>query len=847
MDRHQKDIDWLGDDAPLAPVVRAALGILLEAGDWQWWDDPSLLDGCLERALSGHLPAKWGGDSTVWHAERWLDPSLAVMLAEAFVQHPRFASLKIRVVRSVWAWKESDSLAGEMLSAITGELAALVGVGQVFPEWQRNARPRYPEVTGSQQQKCVVSAPSQVYSADGWRAGFALHARWEPDATLADIVITDSVAALYKLTAARLVVIYDMPVDLAFSQVNVLRSRLCAQCAVHVSAQEGGVKPWLEGLIEAWAEGKTFAQALATTSHLTGITAQVLASTQTFMISRHVFPGGADKPRGKHARKDDTELISIEQSVRLIAGRAGETALQAPVPPPVERVLDVWASQNARRASHWPLKGAVNIAVQICVKSPLRDRQLPFPDDKVAWEGDSKVLQVHMFEYARAPQTLELTLPRKGNSPVLQFTREPTEGPVDLRFMVTDGAQILQTARLNAALGETIQFSIENIISPLLDRKKRFDVGLLVNQSLGDQPSVTIISGTGEATLHPLFGHETGDARDRLLQALQQAVANPSADLRPLLIKLADLGALFHRHIKAAAPDWPGCGGRLQLVTQSDAFFPIEYLYDGVTVESPDAPLCSERAHCLKAEQAKPGCEWRGSGEVLCPMGFLGVSGVIERHTWQAGLEPRQWTRHPRQRIDDLSRIAFTASDQADRFRDADVHPHEVVRIATIESALGVKRISDWGSWKDHIQHASPSLLLMVVHLSESKVHTGAGDQLMLSGMGVKHVGRAPVVVAIGCSSGLGEIPGGSLPAILKRNGVSVVIAAMTQLLGRHANRVARDLADHLRKAAQAPGSRYVGDIVSRLRRQLLADDLALGLAVVAFGDADIVLGGQSV
>lgn len=847
MDRHQKDIDWLGDDAPLAPVVRAALGILLEAGDWRWWDDPSMLGECLEKALPSYLPAKWGGDSTVWYAERWLDPSLAVRLAEAFVQHPRSASLIIKVVRSVWGWKESDSLAGEMLSAVTGELAALVGVGQVFPEWQRNARPRFPELTGSRQQKCVVSAPSLVYSADGWRAGFAQHARWEPDATLADIVVTESVAALYKLTAARLVVIYGMTLGNAFSQVNVLRDRLCAQCAVHVSAQEGELKAWLERLVEEWAEGKTFAEALAAAAHFTGITAQVLASTQTFMISYHAFPGGADKPRSKSVHRDDDGLISLEKSARLVARKAREEPLQAPVSPPVERVLEVWVSQNAKRAGYWPLAGAVNIAVQICIRSPLRDRQLPFPDDKVAWEGDSKVLQVHMFEYGRAPQTLELTLPRKGNSPVVQFTREPTEGPVDLRFMVTDDAQILQTARLNAAPGETIQFSIENIISPLLDRKKRFDVGLLVNQSLGDQPSVTIISGTGEATLHPLFGHETGEARDRLLQALQQAVANPSADLRPLLIKLANLGALFHRHIKAAAPDWPGCGGRLQLVTQSDAFFPIEYLYDGVTVESPNAPLCSERAQCLKAGQAKPGCEWRGSGEVLCPMGFLGVSGVIERHTWQAGLEPRQWTRHARQRIDDLSRIAFTASDQADRFKDTDVHPHEVVRIATIESALGVKRISDWRSWKDHIQHASPSLLLMVVHLDESTVHTGAGDQLMLSGMGVKHVGRAPVVVAIGCSSGLGEIPGGSLPVILKRNGVSVVIAAMTQLLGRHANRVARDLADHLRNAAQAPGSNYVGDIVSRLRRQLLADDLALGLAVVAFGDADIVLGRQSV
>jgi len=89
----------------------------------------------------------------------------------------------------------------------------------------------------------------------------------------------------------------------------------------------------------------------------------------------------------------------------------------------------------------------------------------------------------------------------------------------------------------------------------------------------------------------------------------------------------------------------------------------------------------------------------------------------------------------------------------------------------------------------------------------------------------------------------LGDARGGSLPAILQRNGARVVIAAMTTVLGRHANRVARDLAITLRDAAQAPTSAYVGTIMSSIRRKLLADGLALGLAVVAFGDADVVLG----
>lgn len=847
MNRSQKDNHWLGEDAYLAPAARAALGILLQARDWSWWEQPNRISESLERVLPRYLPAKWGGDSNVWNADEWLDPMRAVMLAEAFNKHIRLHSLKIKVVRSVWTWKESDDLAGSALREITGELAGLIGSGNVFPEWERNSRPRLPNFTGPHEQKCLLTSPDRDLFADGWVTDYLTPIEWDPDSRVADIAVTHTLESLHRMYAARLVVIYGQAFNSSLAHVNVLREALRAQCAIHVHANASDTKLWLSKLVNRWSTGESFSEALNSANALSGIHAQVLASTQTFMINSHSFPGLSASKKLKDSSDEYEYISSVKSSLRSYIADKDESHASPPVlpmtSPPVERLVDAWLLHNGERLDRWSPKGETKIAVQIKIRTPLRDNQPLFPDEKIAWSGDSKTLQIHLFELGYDPQTVELQLPRNGNSPIVYFNRRHITESIDLRLIIADGAQILQTARINSTRNMPIKFSIENIVSPVQGNEKNFDVALLVNDSLGNQPSLTVITQAGEAIFQPLPDHETAEARTALLHALQEAVSDPDVELRPLLIKLANLGALFQRHIRSVAPNWPGCEGRLQLLTQSDAFFPIEYLYDGTSVESPDAPLCPERATCLNNGYAKPGCELRTSGDVLCPMGFLGVSGVIERHSWKVGLAPRQWNTPARERIDDLSKIAFTASDRADRFTADDVYPHEVVKISMIESALGVNRVSDWRSWKERIRNETPSLLLMVVHLEDSMIHTGNDHKLMLAGLSELHVGSAPVAIAIGCSTGQGEIPGGSLPAILQRSGVRVVVAAMTSILGRHANRMARDLAHHLREAAQTAGSKYVGDIVSQLRRNLLANDLALGLAVIAFGDAEIVLG----
>ncbi|GEM_PF-1518806 len=875
MEMDQRDVQWLGnEDANLGPAARAALGILLERDDWTWWDTPSKTLASLQRAVPRQSPVKWGGDSSVMDADQWVDPQLAVTLGEAFNVLLRDRAPKIKIVRSVWGWPEG----AEAIGVAVAEMSRLVGSGYVFPEWERDVRPRFPVVPRSRGGLIVVTDPGLLpYAYIDYELG---DFEWSLDFTVADVLIVDSIEAIRVTKAARLVVLYGQRVGTMAADVSRLRDELCAQCVVHIDVDNFRVIDWLRSVISALVEkGASFAEAVRAAGKETDLFAVVLSSTQSFLAGRYSLFGGPDSVDRRISNTDYPDVVEqslpyqvtdflLTDSTLSKSGRAAaRVTSDPPTPrelsldhvarppvrrpaPPVERILNARTRQGRQEVREWPKAGVVEIDIDIRVRTPLRDSDSrpAFPDNRVEWSEESKLLQVHLFEYGREPESRLLELSRTGDSTTATFTRYIESGSIDLRFLISDGAQILQTARYQTAPGKSIRFFIENIVTPVDRTKKAFDAALLVNDSLGNQPSVAVVTGAGEVVFSPLSENDIGMARQHLLDALEAAVSNPNAELAPLMLKLANRGAMLQSHLRSIVPAWPGSEGRVQLVMQSDAFFPIEYLYDGKIPRSPQAVLCTERAQCLSKGQAIAGCSIRDAGKQLCPMGFLGVSGVIERHTWKTGLVPRVWgtpegKKPERRRIEDLSTIAFAASDKADNFADADVLPHEIVRIVGIETSIGARRIIDWDDWEIRLAQVPPSLLLLLVHQENEVLYIGAGSGLNLGSIGAEHVRNAPVVIAIGCSSGLGEMPGSSLPAILQRGGAGVVVAAMTKILGRHANRVARDLVVHLKEAANQSNSPCIGEIISAIRRRLLADGLALGLAVIAFGDADIVLG----
>src|SRR5688500_6552087 len=83
------DVAWLGEEyANYAPAARAGIGIFLAKNVWDWWHQASrgaALDS-LRTAVPESGVAKWGGDAALLDVAQWVERSLAVDVAGAFIE-----------------------------------------------------------------------------------------------------------------------------------------------------------------------------------------------------------------------------------------------------------------------------------------------------------------------------------------------------------------------------------------------------------------------------------------------------------------------------------------------------------------------------------------------------------------------------------------------------------------------------------------------------------------------------------------------------------------------------------------------------------------------------------------
>jgi hypothetical protein len=419
---------------------------------------------------------------------------------------------------------------------------------------------------------------------------------------------------------------------------------------------------------------------------------------------------------------------------------------------------------------------------------------------------------------------------------------------IDLRFLVSDGPRILQTARLQGAPGSAIRFFVETVNTPVEVAKPAFDLALLVNDSLGGKPSATVLSPEG-ITLTVLDGHHVVEARRGFLDTLRTSVKFPDMDATASLFDLASKGRTLFNAIKSSIPGWPDELQRVQLMTPDNGFFPIEYLYTRPMPENAGHGLCPERANCLSSGVARHPCAIRDDAVHLCPMNFLGITAIIERQTWNMNKPRSVFLSEPRplaerQRIGNLDAAVFAASRRADEFADSDLAQGFVpVRLAELVKALGQAQPT-WADWRKQVA-TNPALLVLIPHVDDEKLQIGQDAVLLRGAIEAHHVGAGhPIVVAIGCNSGDAPVPTSALPRLLMDRGASTVIAALTEVLGRYTNAATLSFVNGLRSAARGPEPVTIGALVNRIRRELLAKDSVFGMVLVAFGDADYALGG---
>jgi hypothetical protein len=839
------DIGWLGERFErYAPGARAAVGILLKRRGWDWYylRSPSELEHALSNAIFGYGIAAWGGDEAVLSVSEWLDPSRAVTLSRAFQRaaSERFG-FRIRIARDIWDWQSPDDVA----FAVRADLAKAAPDAAIFYEWPKDRRPPRADVRRADGKVLVSSPPGSSPRSIGSALAEAIgEAAFEPDTRKADIFVASSISELLAAnTAADLLIVVEDDSRRVVERLDDLRVQKAARCIVRVPQTKA--REWMQAFGSFWSQSAAIDTAVSDANAAENLRAEVVAANQTFVLQSAGFLSRASR---------ETRLPSVRRvGFGLPSAPADDLPARLepveevqPAPPPSKRVLDATVFQGKRRVRDLPLSGQLRIEVLIKPKSPSSVGQPDFPDDLIDWKGDSRTLQVHMIELDSQPVTRKLHLPRKGPSSVVEFDYEVVpQKMLDLRFMVCDRAQILQTARLKAKPGHAIKLSFEAGFTSLERERPSFDLALMVNDSLGGRPSATVLSPEG-VQINAFDTGEIAPLRDQALQALETVVTNPTLPLQHTLMELANIGSEMLDVIRAKITIWPTDLERIQLATKENAFFPLEFLYDGVVPKHPDAPVCPQSKSCLRSASSSSCCTIREEAEVLCPMGFIGLKTVIERQVWSEEVEGPIWLKESvelssRHKVGGITKIAFAASDTADDFEDTALPSGTTLaRIQSIVDELA-PRLDNWDDWATAVANEEFSMAILIAHIENTVLYIGKSEKLNRARL---DFGTVPVAVMLGCKSAIGVVASMSIPARIMRNGhTRVVVAALTDLLGRHANTAALHLGKRIRDASLSATPVTLGEFIVELRRDLLADDIAAGLILVALGDADIALG----
>jgi hypothetical protein len=475
-------------------------------------------------------------------------------------------------------------------------------------------------------------------------------------------------------------------------------------------------------------------------------------------------------------------------------------------------------------------------------------------------------------------QTGSIFLPRTGTSRRVTFAvRLPADlERFDAEIRVHHKNRAVQMARLSGLVvadpaqappGSRIELEVATIVPENVDLASRAgaDAGIVRTGAgttavagedfLGfDDDKLSRVVREGRL-LEVLTGLATSDASRR--RKLEDAVD----DLRALVFQGCELYPVIGRPLVDSVAGRPL--DRLEvLVDERSDFFPLELVYD-LPAPAKDATLCRgwktalRNGTCSEQHEAEAG---ELNPKRFCPSGFWGLSKVIERRVvgdagWRradapAGFEiaVRLDPTTERNTLESPRDVVFAASDRVDEVKKGGI---ESVRKTLGRISKTATFAKTWDEWVEGVTKR-PTLLVLLSHTTEEQsaaaLEIGDGETCL----GVQLLPTfvrssdedAPIVLLLGCETAVTD----ELQSFVSRFqdlGAALVVGTTASVLGQRAAPVAQAVATEIAAAAKRKQPIAVGDLITSLRRKLLAKGELTALCLTAFGDAGWQLGGE--
>jgi len=479
---------------------------------------------------------------------------------------------------------------------------------------------------------------------------------------------------------------------------------------------------------------------------------------------------------------------------------------------------------------------------------------VPFVDaDVVPDLGDTTDLQVTVGYGERTQRkTLKLPNDRDRSSAPCEFDLfvAPDQPEVRVTIIVGQGDRTLQQFQLHGVTvgsldehsdGNRILLEAEVLARPHEDVTAS-PVDVSISRSGAGAPDILMHDGHAEIVTPWDEGiRDTVDIVAAELYDVGSAAAAGDAEaawadlLRMLVAQGTQLHGWLNSHGYAALDS-----ARSVQLTEADPTkpLPIEIVYDGPLVKD-DAVACPqwaealEQGHCENCAQIT---DFRSP--YICPLGFWGLTKVIERQTGVTPADPG--------RLQPLNSVLFAASDLV---LEADYETtKETLTKAFVQPPLIAE---EWEQWPKLVGKDGPTMFVVLPHQDRDPkvkvdyLEIGATDRLKLGELGAGFLrtldGPHPLVLLLGCRTANASVSYHNFIADFRTNGAPIVLGTLATILGRDAAAIAQEFIRELAAARTTGAGKPIpfGEAMRAVRRAMVAKRNAAAPGLIAFGDSD--------
>ena len=402
-----------------------------------------------------------------------------------------------------------------------------------------------------------------------------------------------------------------------------------------------------------------------------------------------------------------------------------------------------------------------------------------------------------------------------------------------------------------------------------LDRRSRFDAAFVLNHA-DNETGVSVRGMLGVAGNRsgyvPLTDVDVSKASEGIYKALDTGEWDfedfqglTAKGTTKLLRSLAIKGSRIYRFVVGGGkfPDAVATAKRIQVVAaKRGSKFPLEFIYE-FAPPARDAPLCPHAETALLTGVCPSGCQTHIAGEApyVCPLGFWGLSRVIEWHIFSEeqakaakgaafSVDIDEGPRNNELLIAAPALMAYSKKiDQADVncipwFKD-----HAAIHSVTVDS---------WPDWIKNVKDLSPRVLVLLVHTDTDEEGTVLEVGPPLSPQNEKDYrlatdylsrdyicgpdGASPIVLLLGCTTNKTKFEFTSVASEFEYWGAKILVATSNLIYGPKAVQLADLL---LAKLHELQDGENFGDVMLSVRRKALAEGNPMVLCLSAYGDAD--------